>query len=124
MGYFDEMGVEALLGNVECNSLAAIRISHFMYERMVKERRGGLIAFVSSSAWFIPAPYAAMYAGTYRRDQEHSVRVLPATVNFVSNPTHAPPLFHSCIFFRFAMNSVKSYDDELCNLACHRGEES
>lgn len=65
MGYFDELSIESLIGNIECNALAAIRISHYMYERMASEKKGGLIAFTSSSAWFIPAPYAAMYAGEF-----------------------------------------------------------
>jgi short-subunit dehydrogenase len=64
MGYFDERPIEPLMGNVECNAVAAIRISHLMYSRMIAEGRRGCIAFTSSAAWFIPAPYAAMYGAT------------------------------------------------------------
>jgi short-subunit dehydrogenase len=64
MGYFDELDVEGHIGNIECNALAAIRITHLFYERMVNEKRRGCIAFTSSAAWFIPAPYAVMYAAS------------------------------------------------------------
>lgn len=64
MGYFDEMPVEAQIANVECNALAAVRITHHFYSRMVRERRRGCLAFTSSAAWFLPAPYALMYAAS------------------------------------------------------------
>lgn len=64
MGYFDELDVDGHIANVECNALAAIRITHLFYERMVREKRKGCMAFTSSAAWFIPAPYACMYAAS------------------------------------------------------------
>lgn len=64
MGYFDELGVDAQIANVECNVLAAVRLTHHFYTRMVAERRRGCIAFTSSAAWFLPAPYAAIYASS------------------------------------------------------------
>jgi short-subunit dehydrogenase len=64
MGYFDERSIDPLMGNLECNAAAGIRISHMMYSRMIAEGRRGCLAFTSSSAWFIPAPYATMYAAT------------------------------------------------------------
>jgi short-subunit dehydrogenase len=64
MGYFDERAVDEHIANMECNALAAIRITHLFYERMVREGRRGCIAFTSSAAWFIPAPYAVMYGAS------------------------------------------------------------
>lgn len=64
MGYFDELDVNGHIANIECNALAAIRISHLFYDRMVNEKRKGCLAYTSSAAWFIPAPYAIMYSAS------------------------------------------------------------
>lgn len=64
MGYFDEIAVEEHVGNVECNALAAIRITHHFFNKMANEKRGGFIGFTSSAAWFMPAPYALMYGAS------------------------------------------------------------
>lgn len=64
MGYFDEVAAETHAKNFECNVLAAIRLSHLIYSRMIAQKRRGCIAMISSSSWFIPAPYATIYGAS------------------------------------------------------------
>lgn len=64
MGYFDELDVDVHMRNLECNALAGIRLVHHIYSRMISEKRRGCIALISSSAWFIPSPYATIYGAS------------------------------------------------------------
>jgi short-subunit dehydrogenase len=64
MTYFDEASIDSHAANIECNSIAAIRITHLMYLRMIDEKRKGCVVFTSSAAWFIPAPFALIYGAS------------------------------------------------------------
>ena len=63
-GFFDQVPIEKLLANMECNATAAMAISHHFVQRMVTKRQRGCVVFTSSVAAFIPAPFAIMYAAT------------------------------------------------------------
>lgn len=53
MGFFDQRPVEQHIANIECNALAAIRLSHHFYNRMVAQNIKGCITFTSSAAFFL-----------------------------------------------------------------------
>jgi short chain dehydrogenase len=63
-GFLDQTPIEKIMANIECNSLAAIRISHWFAQLWVSSGQKGCIVFTSSVAGFIPTPFAAMYAST------------------------------------------------------------
>jgi short-subunit dehydrogenase len=64
MAYFDEVPVDGHAANLECNAIAAVRITHLLYSRMIAENRRGCLVFTSSAAWFMPAPFALIYGAS------------------------------------------------------------
>jgi len=63
-GMFEQNAVQAHLANLHCNLTSNIWLSHFFYERMLAKELTGCIVFTSSSASYIPNPFAALYAAT------------------------------------------------------------
>ena len=63
-GFLDQAPIGKLLANIECNSTAAVNISHYFVKKLVSDKKKGCIVFTSSVAGFIPTPFAAMYAST------------------------------------------------------------
>ena len=63
-GMFEQNAVQAHLANLHCNLTANIWLSHFLYERMLAKQLGGCIVFTSSSASYIPNPFAVLYGAT------------------------------------------------------------
>mmetsp|Transcript_62481 Transcript_62481/g.123461 ORF Transcript_62481/g.123461 Transcript_62481/m.123461 type:complete len:327 (-) Transcript_62481:237-1217(-) len=63
-GMFEQNAVQAHLANLHCNLTSNIFLSHFFYERMLSKGLGGCIVFTSSSASYIPNPFAVMYGAT------------------------------------------------------------
>lgn len=53
MGYFHNRSIEAQVANIECNTIAAVRITHHFYNRMIAEKMKGCITFTSSAAFFL-----------------------------------------------------------------------
>lgn len=53
MSYFEERDIEQHIRNVECNSMAAVRITHWFYSRMKEQGIKGCIAFTSSAVLFM-----------------------------------------------------------------------
>ena len=63
-GMFEQNAVGAHLANLHCNLTSNIWLSHFFYERMLAKELRGCIVFTSSSASYIPNPFAVMYGAT------------------------------------------------------------
>lgn len=63
-GFVDQVPIEKLLMNVECNAVAAMQISHYFVQKMIQQKMKGCIVFTSSVAAYIPSPFAAMYSAT------------------------------------------------------------
>mmetsp|Transcript_41393 Transcript_41393/g.119107 ORF Transcript_41393/g.119107 Transcript_41393/m.119107 type:complete len:317 (-) Transcript_41393:77-1027(-) len=63
-GFFEQHPVEAHLANYHCNLTANIHLTHHFYGRMIQKGLKGCIVYTSSSAGFIPNPFAAMYGCT------------------------------------------------------------
>ena len=59
-GMFEQHAVQAHLANLHCNLTSNIWLSHFLYQRMLAKKLGGCIVFTSSSASYIPNPFAAL----------------------------------------------------------------
>jgi short-subunit dehydrogenase len=63
-GFFEQHSVETQLANYHCNLTANIHLTHHFYSEMIKKKLRGCIVFTSSSAGFIPNPFACMYGCT------------------------------------------------------------
>ena len=63
-GFVDQVPIEKLLVNIECNAVAAMQISHYFVQKMIQQKKKGCIVFTSSVAAYIPSPFAAMYSAT------------------------------------------------------------
>jgi len=63
-GFFDQRPVEAQLANFHCNLTANVRLTHHFYGTLLAKNLKGCIVFTSSSAGFIPNPFAVMYGCT------------------------------------------------------------
>ena len=63
-GFFDGQEIGNVMDNVECNSIACVRITHHFVRKMVKAKVKGCVVFTSSVAGYIPTPFAVTYAST------------------------------------------------------------
>jgi len=63
-GFFDQAPIGKLLANMECNSTAAVNITHHFASKLVSANKKGCIVFTSSVAGFIPTPFSGMYGAT------------------------------------------------------------
>lgn len=70
-GFFADSTLSRQLGNLECNLVAAVKLTHHFMERMSKSNsnqpdscRNGCIVFTSSASAYMPSPFACMYGGT------------------------------------------------------------
>lgn len=63
-GFFEQNSVETHLANYHCNLTANIHLTHHFYSLMIEKGLKGCIVFTSSSAGFIPNPFAVMYGCT------------------------------------------------------------
>lgn len=64
MGFFRQHDIEKLIGNLECNALSAIRISHHFMKQMIENGCPGCICFTASAVSFLPSPFASMYGAS------------------------------------------------------------
>ena len=64
MSFFDQLPLSTHAANIECNAVAAVRITHHFYNRMIRQRIRGCIAFTSSAVYYLPSPFAVMYGAT------------------------------------------------------------
>lgn len=63
-GFFEQHPVETHLANFHCNLTANVHLTHHFYSALINKGLRGCIVFTSSSAGFIPNPFAAMYGCT------------------------------------------------------------
>lgn len=63
-GFFEQHSADAQLANFHCNLTANIHLTHYFYGQMLAKELKGCIVYTSSSAGFIPNPFAAMYGCT------------------------------------------------------------
>jgi short-subunit dehydrogenase len=63
-GFVDQVPIEKLLTNVECNAIAAMQIAHYFVQLLIQQKKKGCIVFTSSVAAYIPSPFAALYSAT------------------------------------------------------------
>ena len=61
-GMFEQNTAAAHLANLHCNLTANVHLAHYLYGRLLSRQTPGCLVFTSSSAGFIPTPFAAMYA--------------------------------------------------------------
>ena len=61
-GMFEQNSAAAHLANLHCNLTANVHLAHYLYGRLLSSQKPGCLVFTSSSAGFIPTPFAAMYA--------------------------------------------------------------
>lgn len=63
-GFFEQHPADVQLANYHCNLTANIHLTHHFYGKMIEKGLKGCVVFTSSSAGFIPNPFAAMYGCT------------------------------------------------------------
>jgi len=63
-GFFEQHGIETHLANFHCNLTANIHLTHHFYGKLIAKGLKGCVVYTSSSAGFIPNPFAAMYGCT------------------------------------------------------------
>jgi short-subunit dehydrogenase len=63
-GFFEQSPLSTHLANFHCNLTANIHLTHHFYGKMLEKGLKGCIVFTSSSAGFIPNPFAVMYGCT------------------------------------------------------------
>jgi short-subunit dehydrogenase len=63
-GFFEQHSSEAQLANFHCNLTANVHLTHHFYSELLSKGLKGCIVYTSSSAGFIPNPFAAMYGCT------------------------------------------------------------
>eukprot|EP00928_Gymnodinium_smaydae_P052898 TRINITY_DN37026_c0_g1_i1.p1 TRINITY_DN37026_c0_g1~~TRINITY_DN37026_c0_g1_i1.p1 ORF type:complete len:317 (+),score=97.21 TRINITY_DN37026_c0_g1_i1:80-1030(+) len=63
-GFFEQQPVETHLANFHCNLTANVHLTHHFYSKLISKGLRGCIVYTSSSAGFIPNPFAAMYGCT------------------------------------------------------------
>lgn len=63
-GFMEMHPAEAHLKNFHCNLTANIHLTHHFYSTLLAKKKRGCIVFTSSSAGFIPNPFAVMYGCT------------------------------------------------------------
>lgn len=63
-GFFEQHSAESQLANFHCNLTANVHLTHYFYERLLTKNLRGCIVYTSSSAGFIPNPFAVLYGCT------------------------------------------------------------
>jgi short-subunit dehydrogenase len=63
-GFLDQVPIEKLMVNMECNATAGVQIAHYFVKDMIAKKQRGCIVFTSSIAAAIPTPFACLYAST------------------------------------------------------------
>lgn len=63
-GFFEQQAVQTHLANFHCNLTANIHLTHHFYSKLIAKGLKGCLVFTSSSAGFIPNPFAVMYGCT------------------------------------------------------------
>jgi len=63
-GFFEQSPVETHLANFHCNLTANIHLTHHFQGKLLAKGLRGCIVYTSSSAGFIPNPFAVMYGCT------------------------------------------------------------
>uniref|UniRef100_A0A7S1XLR4 Uncharacterized protein n=1 Tax=Phaeomonas parva TaxID=124430 RepID=A0A7S1XLR4_9STRA len=63
-GFFDREASTKQLGNLECNTTAAVAVTHHFLGKLVDKKLKGCIVFTSSVAGYIPSPFSSVYGAT------------------------------------------------------------
>uniref|UniRef100_A0A7S3BKG4 Uncharacterized protein n=1 Tax=Haptolina ericina TaxID=156174 RepID=A0A7S3BKG4_9EUKA len=63
-GMFEQNEAGAHLANLHCNLTANVHLCHYLYSRMLAKAQRGCVVFTSSSASYIPNPFAVLYGTT------------------------------------------------------------
>jgi short-subunit dehydrogenase len=63
-GFFYARPIEQLMGNLHCNSISPVAITHLFLRRMIAAKKRGCLVYTSSAAASIPSPFSVQYAAT------------------------------------------------------------
>mmetsp|Transcript_16639 Transcript_16639/g.28328 ORF Transcript_16639/g.28328 Transcript_16639/m.28328 type:complete len:341 (+) Transcript_16639:1-1023(+) len=63
-GMFEQNSVKAHLANLHCNLTSNVFLAHHFYSKLIGEELPGCVVFTSSSASYIPNPFAVLYGTT------------------------------------------------------------
>jgi short-subunit dehydrogenase len=63
-GNFDTISLNRHLGQVECNMMAGVKLTHHFFSLWKQSKRRGLISYTVSSVAFFPSPYSVIYGAS------------------------------------------------------------
>jgi len=64
IGFFSDLTLQRQLGNIECNMLAGVKLTHHFLNLMISKKLRGAIIFTSSPAGQMPTPFSVVYGAT------------------------------------------------------------
>jgi len=64
IGFFSDLSLQRQLGNIECNMLAGVKLTHHFLNLMLQKKLKGAIVFTSSPAGQMPTPFSVVYGAT------------------------------------------------------------
>jgi len=64
IGFFSDLTLQRQLGNIECNMLAGVKLTHHFLNQMLAKKLKGAIVFTSSPAGQMVTPFSVVYGAT------------------------------------------------------------
>jgi len=64
IGFFADLTIDRQMGNIECNMLAGVRLTHHFVNRLLAKKMRGAVVFTSSPAGQMPTPFSVVYGAT------------------------------------------------------------
>jgi short-subunit dehydrogenase len=64
IGFFSDLTLQRQMGNIECNMLAGVKLTHHFLNNMLEKKLKGAIVFTSSPAGQFVTPFSVVYGAT------------------------------------------------------------
>jgi len=64
IGFFSDLSLQRQLGNIECNMLSGVKLTHHFLNLMLAKKLRGAIVFTSSPAGQMVTPFSVVYGAT------------------------------------------------------------
>eukprot|EP00026_Physarum_polycephalum_P005824 Phypoly_transcript_05863.p1 GENE.Phypoly_transcript_05863~~Phypoly_transcript_05863.p1 ORF type:complete len:311 (-),score=49.90 Phypoly_transcript_05863:88-1020(-) len=64
IGFFSDLSLQRQMGNIECNMLAGVKLTHHFLNNMLEKKLKGAIVFTSSPAGQMVTPFSVVYGAT------------------------------------------------------------
>jgi len=64
IGFFSDLSLQRQMGNIECNMLSGVKLTHHFLNQMIAKKLKGAIVFTSSPAGQMVTPFSVVYGAT------------------------------------------------------------